>query len=131
MNNEKHSPHLVYDCKYHVVFCPKYRRKIFKNGLDEFVKEEFLRIANRREFTIESMEVMPDHVHLVISCNPRYGIMNCIRALKRESVQPMHAFDSTLVHRLPNIWTRGAYIATVGTVSLDIIKQYIEDQKGI
>ena len=79
------TPHLVYDCKYHVIFCPKYRRKILVNGLDELVKTVFRKIAEQKGFQIIEMEVMPDHVHLLISCNPRFGIMNCIRVLKRYS----------------------------------------------
>ena len=108
------SPHLVYDCKYHVVFCPKYRRPILKGGLDGFVKETFLSIAEQKQFQIIEMEVMPDHVHLLISCNPRFGIMNCIRALKRYSVSPMHQYDPSLKHR---------------SVSMDTVKDYIASQK--
>lgn len=126
----KHTAHLVYDCKYHVIFCPKYRRRILKNGLDEFVKQTFLDIAKERQFEIIEMEVMPDHVHLLISCNPRYGIMNCVTALKRYSTPKMKEFDPSLSRRLPTIWTRGAFIASVGSVSLETVKQYIENQKG-
>ena len=115
------TPHLVYDCKYHVIFCPKYRRKILVNGLDELVKSLFFKIAEQK--------VMPDHVHLLISCNPRFGIMNCVRALKRYSAAPMREFDPSLEHRLPSIWTRSVFIATVGSVSLETVKAYIESQK--
>ena len=121
--------HLVYDCKYHVIFCPKYRRKILKNGLDGLVKNTFLEIAHQKDFQILEMEVMPDHVHLLISCNPRFGIMNCVRALKRYSVSSMCEYDSSLIHRLPNIWTRSVFIASVGSVSLETVKAYFESQK--
>lgn len=123
------APHLVYDCKYHVIFCPKYRRPILKDGLDAFVKHQFLSIAEQKQFEIIERGVMPDHVNLLISCNPRFGIMNCIRALKRYSVAPMHEFDPSLKHRLPNIWTRSAFIALVGSVSIETVKAYIESQK--
>lgn len=123
------SPHLVYDCKYHVVFCPKYRRPILKGGLDGFVKETFLSIAEQKQFRIIEMEVMPDHVHLLISCNPMFGIMNCVRALKRYSVAPMHEYDPSLKHRLPAVWTRSVFIASVGSVSIDTVKDYIASQK--
>ena len=123
------TPHLVYDCEYHVIFCPKYRRKILVNGLDELVKTVFRKIAEQKGFQIIEMEVMPDHVHLLISCNPQYGIMNCIRVLKRYSAAPMREFDPSLDRRLPSIWTRSAFIATVGSVSLETVKAYIESQK--
>lgn len=121
--------HLVYDCKYHVIFCPKYRRKILKNGLDGLVKNTFLEIAHQKDFQILEMEVMPDHVHLLISCNPRFGIMNCVRALKRYSVSSMCEYVPSLIHRLPNIWTRSVFIASVGSVSLETVKAYFESQK--
>lgn len=129
MNGYYHTDHLIYNCKYHVIFCPKYRRRILKNGLDDFVRNLFIKIAAKYQFDIIEMEIMPDHVHMLISCNPRYGIMNCVKVLKRYSVQEMHQFDPTLKHRLPTIWTRGAFIATIGTVSMDVIQEYIKTQK--
>lgn len=122
--------HLVYDCKYHVIFCPKYRRKILVNGMDDVVKTSFLNTAADKNFEILEMEVMPDHVHLLISCNPRFGIMNCVRALKHLSAVAMKKYDPTLTQRIPAVWTRSAFIATVGSVSLETVKQYIESQKG-
>ena len=93
------------------------------------MKTVFRKIAEQKGFQIIEMEVMPDHVHLLISCNPQYGIMNCIRALKRYSAAPMREFDPSLDRRLPSIWTRSAFIATVGSVSLETVKAYIESQK--
>ena len=124
------SAHLVYDCKYHVVFCPKYRRRIFKGGLEETAKQSFSDTAAAKEFEIIEMEDMPDHVHLLISCNPRFGIMNCIRALKHRSAVALKEADPTLEQRLSSVWTRSAFIATVGSVSMETVKQYIESQKG-
>ena len=130
IQNYHHTDHLIYDCKFHVVFCPKYRRRILKDGLDDFVCTTFLELAEKYHFDILEMEVMPDHVHLLVSCNPRYGIMDCIKVLKRYSTQPMYRFDPTLKHRLPTIWTRGAFIASVGSVSLDAVQEYIKTQKA-
>ena len=121
--------HLTYSCQYHVIFCPKYRRRVLVPPVDQAVKDLFHEIADTYGFSIPDMEVMPDHVHLLISCNPRFGIMNCIRALKRYSAAPMREFDPSLDRRLPSIWTRSAFIATVGSVSLETVKAYIESQK--
>ena len=79
------SEHLVYLCRYHVIFCPKYRRRIFVDGIDVRTKQIFFNTAKVHDFQILEMEVMPDHVHLLIECNPRYGIMQCVKDLKRES----------------------------------------------
>lgn len=129
MDSYQTSSHITYLCRYHVIFCPKYRRRILKDGLDDFIKKEFLRIAERYKFEIIEMEVMPDHVHLLISCNPRFGIMKCISRLKGDSTQSMHNFDPSLKHRLPTIWTRSAFVSTVDSISTEIVKNYIENQK--
>ena len=99
--------HLVFSCQYHVVFCPKYRRKVLINGIDERTKELFLRIAEEKQFQILDMEVMPDHVHLLIDCNPRFGIMECVKALKRQSSHILRKEFPELNSKLPTLWTRG------------------------
>ena len=124
------SEHLVYSCKYHVIFCPKYRRKVLTDGIDDRLKEIFFEIAERHSFQIVDLEVMPDHVHLLIDCNPRYGIMNCVKDLKRESVSPIRNDFPHLKSRLPNMWTRSVFICSVGSVSLEVVKRYIQNQKA-
>ena len=132
MNKEyKSSEHLKYLCRYHVVFCPKYRRKIFTDGIDESLKTIFLDTAANHNFEILKMEVMPDHVHLLIDCNPRYGIMQCIKDLKRESSYILIRKFPSIRRRIPCLWTRGSFVASVGSVSLDVVKEYIESQKGV
>lgn len=129
--NEYHSSaHLKYLCRYHVIFCPKYRRKIFVDGIDERLKETFKDISASHDFEILEMEVMPDHVHLLIDCNPRYGIMECVKDLKWGSAHMLNHEFPEIRKRIPSIWTRSCFVATVGSVSLDVVKRYIEDQKG-
>lgn len=132
-NNSKYhtSEHLVYSCKYHVIFCPKYRRKVLTDGIDDRLKVIFLDTAVRHGFDIPDLEVMPDYVHLLIDCNPRYGIMQCVKDLKRESASLLKKEFPQLKSKLPNIWTRSTFIASVGTVSLETVKRYIEDQKNV
>lgn len=130
-NKEYHtSSHLTYSCQYHVIFCPKYRRKILTDGKDIRLKEMFLSIAEKHDFQILEMEVMPDHVHLLIDCNPRFGIMDCVTALKRQTAHDMKQEFPDISHRLPTLWTRSCFISTVGSVSLETVKSYIESQKG-
>lgn len=76
------SKHLVYKCHYHVIFCPKYRHKIITGNIEKRLKAICYEIANTYDFEIIEMKTMPDHVHILISCNPRYGIMNCIQNIK-------------------------------------------------
>ena len=124
------TPHLVYDCKYHVIFCPKYRRRILVNGLDELVKTVFRKIAEQKGFQIIEMEVMPDHVHLIIDCNPRFGVMDCVNRLKGISSRRLREQFPHLKTRLPTLWTRSAFISSVGSVSLAAVQKYIENQKN-
>lgn len=132
-NNSKYhtSEHLVYSCKYHVIFCPKYRRKVLTDGIDERLKQILVETAKRHHFEITGLEVMPDHVHLLIDCNPRYGIMQCIKDLKRESASLLKKEFPQLRSRLPNLWTRSCFVASVGSVSLETVKKYIENQKNV
>lgn len=121
--------HLTYSCKYHVIFCPKYRRKILVNGIDTRLKELLFEIARKYSFKIIEIEVMPDHVHLLIDCNPRFGIMNCVCKLKGISSTMLRKEFPILKQTMPTLWTRGIFISSVGSVSLDIVKKYIENQK--
>ncbi|MFI8713506.1 IS200/IS605 family transposase [Brevibacillus brevis] len=105
---------VVFDCKYHVVFCPKYRKKVLKEPVDIRLKELFLEKAVELREVVE-MEIMPDHVHLLIKCDPHFGIHRVVK----------HSLKS----RLPSLWTNSCFVATVGTVQLDVIKNYMESQK--
>ena len=131
MNKYETASHLVYDCKYHVIFCPKYRRKILNDEVSVKLKEIFTTTASRYSFDIIEMEIMPDHCHLLISCNPRFGIMECIKKLKMISAHDLKIEFPYLKSKLPNIWTRSSFVSTVGSVSLDTVKKYIENQKNI
>ena len=132
-NNDKkyyNNSHLVYSCQYHVIFCPKYRRKVLKDGVDIRLKELFLEIAKQYDFNIIELEIMNDHVHLLIDCNPRFGIMDCVTKLKGISSKKLRNEFPSLKSKLPTLWTRSAFISSVGSVSLDVVKQYIENQKN-
>ena len=73
-NRYTSSSHSVYNLGYHIVFCPKYRRKVLVDGVDERLKELLMEKAKELDIIIESMEVMPDHVHLFIRSKPTYAV---------------------------------------------------------
>ena len=126
----KTSEHIVYSCQYHVIFCPKYRRPIFVEPLDSRLKEIFYQVAAENDFIITDLEVMPDHVHMIIDCNPRTGICQCVKLLKGTSSRLMRAEFPKLKSRLPSLWTHSYFVSSVGAVTLDVVKQYIESQKN-
>nr|WP_320016344.1 IS200/IS605 family transposase [uncultured Desulfobacter sp.] len=121
---------LVYSCQYHVVFCPKYRRPVLVNGVDERLKELILEKQTEYQYEILEMEVMPDHVHLLMSVNPQIGVVNVIGKIKGYSAGILRKEFGWLKSRLPCLWTRRKFVSTVGSVSLAVVKQYITDQKG-
>ena len=81
----KSNRNVVYSCKYHVVWCPKYRRKVLVDGIDERLKEILYAAAEERQAEIIELEVMPDHVHLLIEVDPQFGVHRLVKLLKGRS----------------------------------------------
>jgi putative transposase len=127
----KSNNNVVYSCKYHVVWCPKYRRNVLIDGVDERLKTILLDIATEVGAEIIEMEVMPDHVHLLVEVDPQYGINKLVRHLKGASSRILRSEFPWLKSRIPSLWTNSYFVSTVGATTLDIVKQYIENQKGV
>ncbi|GBC61107.1 IS200/IS605 family transposase [Desulfonema ishimotonii] len=121
---------LVYSCQYHVVFCPKYRRSVLVDGVDTRLKELILEKQEQYEYEVLDMEVMPDHVHLLLSVNPQIGIIRVIGKIKGFTANILRKEFPWLRSRLPCLWTRSRFVSTVGAVTLDAVKKYIGEQKG-
>lgn len=127
----KEKSHLMYSCQYRVAFCPKYRRKVLSNDIAKRLEEIFNEVSRKYDFEILEMYIKEDYVHLEIDCNPRFGIYNCVTKLKRTSANLLPKEFPELESRLPNIWTRDAFISTAGDVSLEEMLDYIEKQKNV
>lgn len=122
---------IVYDCKYHIVWCPKYRRNVLVSPIDERLKEILQDVCSARGCNIIEMEIMPDHVHLLVECDPQYGIHKLIKACKGVSSRYLRQEFPRLKSRLPTLWTNSYFVATIGGAPLSVIKQYIENQKNV
>lgn len=123
------SSHAVYDMNYHIVFCPKFRRPVLA-PLEGELRELFNDVARNLEIQIQSMEIMPDHVHLFIKVNPSLipqFIVNQFKGYTSKILRDRHLW---LRKRLPTLWTRSYYIGTVGHMSYETVQKYIENQKG-
>lgn len=129
--NYLHDKRLVYSCQYHVVFCPKYRRKVLVDGIDERLKEILLEKQVEYGYSIVEMEVMPDHVHLLLSVNPRLGVYSVVSKIKGCTSRMLREEFPSLKRRLPSLWTQSKFISSVGAVQLETVKKYIEDQKNV
>jgi len=121
---------LVYSCQYHVIFCPKYRRSVLTQGIDIRLKELIVEKQEEYGYTLMEMGIMPDHVHLLLDANPQIGIVSIIAKIKGYTAHTLRKEFPALKKKLPCLWTRSKFVSTVGAVSLDIVKQYIIDQKG-
>lgn len=123
------SSHSVFNVGYHIVFCPKYRRKVLVNGVDERLKQLFQEKADEIRVVIERMEVMPDHVHLFIKSKPTYAIHFVVNQLKGYSSLMLRKEFPWLRSRVPTLWTRSYFVETIGHISEETVKRYIEEQK--
>ena len=127
----KSNKNVVYSCKYHVVWCPKYRRKVLANGVDVRLKELIEDICKESKIDIIEMEIMPDHVHLLLEVDPQYGINRAVRHIKGSTSHILRSEFPQLKSRLPTLWTNSYFVSTVGGAPLAVIKQYIENQKNV
>ena len=125
-----HKKGLVYKNQYHIIFCPKYRRKVLINGIDERLKEILYDIAREIDVEIKALEVMPDHVHMFIEFDPRISLHDVVKRLKGRSSHILREEYPSLKKKLPSLWTRSYFSCTIGHISEETIKQYVESQKN-
>lgn len=127
----KSNNNVVYSCKYHVVWCPKYRRPVLIRGVDARLKTIIQEVISETTAELLELEVMPEHVHLLVEVDPQYGIHRLVRAIKGRSSRLLRQEFPWLKSRLPTLWTNSYFVSTVGGAPLEIVKQYIENQKQV
>ena len=121
---------VVYRCAYHVVWCPKYRRPVIEGAVEERLKQIIREVCAERECNLIELETMPDHVHLLVECDPQYGIHRLVKQIKGRSSRVLRQEFDSLRSRLPTLWTNSYFVATVGGAPLGIIKQYVANQRN-
>ncbi len=127
----KSNSNVTYSCKYHLVWCPKWRRRVLVDNIDARLKALLLEVATERGAEIIEMEVMPDHVHVLVEVDPQFGIHRLVKLLKGRSSRVLRSEFPVLRRKLPTLWTNSYFVATVGGAPLSVIKRYIEDQKHV
>jgi len=130
MGTMRSNNNVVYVCRYHVVFCPKYRRKVLVPPIDARLKTILAEQIERWGQELIELEVMPDHVHLLVGCDPQFGIHRLVKLLKGFSSHALREEFPALKRRLPSLWTNSYYCATTGGVTLETLKRYVQNQKG-
>lgn len=125
----KTSASCVYSLKYHLVWCPKYRKKVLVGRIEARLRELLYEKANNMGVEIEALEIMPDHVHIVVSADPTEAPQRLANQFKGYTSRFLRQEFASLKSRLPTLWSRSYYVGSVGHVSEDSVKQYIANQK--
>lgn len=129
MKSLKHNTTSVVNINYHIIWCPKYRRKVLVGEVETRLKELLPELAEESGCTIDTMEVMPDHIHIFLKGNPTIPIHLIVKNLKGKSSSILRQEFPYLKKRLPCLWTRSYYCETIGCINEETIKKYIENQK--
>ena len=119
----------VYNIGYHLIWCPKYRRKILVDKVEVRLKELLISKAIELDLVIDAMDVMPDHVHLFVKAQPIHSPHYIVQQLKGYTSFVLRNEFPKVKSRLPSLWTRSYYCESVGHISEDTIQKYIEQQK--
>jgi putative transposase len=126
----RHHAGAFFSLKYHIVWCPKYGRKVLVDDVEARLKNVLLATAAQYGVLIETMEVLPDHVHLFVSSDPTRCVAEIVNRLKGASSRILREEFPHLKSRLPTLWSRSYYAGTVGHVAESTVQKYIENQKG-
>jgi len=125
----KSNNNIVYLCTYHIVWCPKYRRKVLIDEVETRLKEIINDVAKELNVEIIEMETDKDHIHILAEIDPQFGVMKFVKKAKGRSSKILRDEFHHLRTKLPTLWTNSSFITTVGGAPLEIVKQYIENQQ--
>jgi putative transposase len=120
----------VFTLKYHLVWCPKFRRPVLVGLVEKRLTQLLRQIATELEATIHALEVMPDHVHLFLEADPTRSVAELVNRFKGRTSHDLRAEFPSLRSRLPTLWSRSYYAGSCGAVTEASVRRYIEGQKG-
>lgn len=129
MGEYRRSTGAVYALKYHLVWCPKYRRQVLIGDIEADLRRLLQQKAEQLKVTIAALEIMPDQVHLFICAPPTEAPHRLANQFKGFTSRMLRQKYPELRSRLPSLWSRSYYIGTLGHVSEKTVKAYIEAQK--
>lgn len=119
----------VFSLKYHIVWCPKYRRKVLVGQVAEDLRDLLYKKAGELQVNIEVLEIKPDHVHLFVSADPTEAPQRLANQFKGFTSRMLRLKYSHLRSQLPSLWSRSYYVGSIGYASEEAVKKYIEEQK--
>ena len=125
----KSNNNIIYSCKYHVVWCSKYRRKVLVEDVATRLKNLIIEIANSLGANIIELETDNDHIHILVEVDPQFGISKLVRKLKGKTANVLRKEFPYLKSRVPTLWSNSYFVSTAGGAPLSIIKEYITNQQ--
>jgi putative transposase len=123
----KHSRNKVFLINYHLIWCPKRRKKVLVGDIKIRLEQIINEVAKEKNIEILALEIMPEHLHLFVSSHPNILIHNLIKAFKGRSSNLLRKEYPELL-KLPSLWTHSYFVSTAGNVSSETIKKYIQEQ---
>lgn len=130
-DNLKYCRTCVYNCNYHIVFSTKYRKKVLTREVEEYLKDVIMEIAKEKGFEVSAMEVgEEDHIHIFASGHPKISPCYMVKMIKGISGRKLFMKFPCLKNKLwgGHLWNPSYYIETIGSISEEVIKRYIEKQ---
>jgi len=120
----------VHNLSYHLIWCPKYRRKVLVGDVEKHLRQLLQEKAKEIEVEIIQMEILPDHVHLFVKGKPIDSPHWIVQQFKGYTSRVLREEHPSLKSRLPTLWTRSYYVESVGRISEQNMRKYIEEQKN-
>jgi len=120
----------VYNLGYHIIWCPKYRKPVLVGEVESRLTRLIHEKANELKCSVEKLEIMPDHVHMFIKTPPTLPVQFVVGQIKGYSSRILRSEFKHLKRRLPCMWTRSYYAESIGHISKETVRRYIENQKN-
>ena len=131
MRGYKSNHNVAYSSKCHVVWCPKYRRKVLVDKVAERPFNLIPKAALRYRAEVLALEIIPDHVPLLVEVDPQFGIPRLVKHIQAVTSHDLRKQFQSLRTRLPSPWTNSYFVSTVGGAPLAVLKQYVDNQKNV
>ena len=124
----KGANHYIWACDYHIIWCTKYRKQVLTNSIQERLKELILEKQNDYNYQVIAIETMPEHIHLLVSIEPKYPVTDIVGKIKGYTSYMLRR-EFFGLQRIRSLWTRSKFVASTGGVTLEALKKYVEGQK--
>ena len=132
-NNYNTLNHCKFLVQYHIIWCPKFRYNVLSEDIQDELKNILMNIAHKYDYNIKEMEIMPDHIHIFLSVKPTVAPTDVVRTLK--SISAIILFKQnpkikSFYGRCGSLWSKGYFVSTIGNISEETVRKYIQEQKS-